>query len=254
MRTIAFYAAVIGLCAISTGVVRASSEAETPWWEQEKIRFFWGHAHAFYEAGVTNDKLMESLSKVGATVFVLPMDWDAPDPLAGQLQLAAAVKEHGIRCFARVDISKLPLVTQPMNAPLAVDAQGNSDPNLPDPFFKPAYEEWFLKPALKLAKSGLADGVLIDWEFYGGRGEGREVYNDKYFNAFLKSKGISKNVPVKQRQRWLMEKGLKNAYLGYLRDLTAAMFRELAAEVRKVKPDFIFAGMDNFYGNLVLQR
>ncbi len=250
MRTIAFYAAVIGLCAISTGVVRASSETETPWWEQEKIRFFWGWVHPFYEAGVTNDKLMDSLSKAGVNVLVLPWDWDAPDPLAAQLPAAAAVKKHGMRCFGRMEVAQLPYVSQPMNAPLAVDAQGNSDPKLPDPFFKPAYEEWFLKQALRLARSGLVDGLLIGWEFYGGRGEGREVYNDKYFNAFLKRKGISKNVTVKQRHRWLVGKNLHNAYLGYLRDLTAAMFRDLAAEVRKVKPDFIFASNDNFYGNL----
>jgi len=251
MRTIAFYTAVIGLCAISTGVVRASSETETPWWEQEKIRFFWGHWHPFYEAGVTKDKLMESLSKVGATVFVLPMgDRHDPDRIAVQLKQAAAVKKHGIRCFGRLSVDVLPFVTKPMNAPLAVDAQGKSDSNLPDPFFLPGYKEWFLKPALKLAKSGLVDGVMIDWEFYGGRGEGREVYNDEYFNAFLKSKGISKDVPVKQRHRWLVGKNLHNAYLCYLRDLTAAMFRELAAQVRKVKPDFIFAGADNYYGNL----
>ena len=124
MRTIVFYAAVIGLCAISISIARASSETETPWWEQEKIRFFWGWAHPFYEAGVTKDKLMESLSKVGATVFVLPMDWNAPDPLVVQLQYAPAVKKHGIRCFGWLCVSTLPKITKPMNATLAVDAQG----------------------------------------------------------------------------------------------------------------------------------
>ena len=173
-----------------------------------------------------------------------------PDPVAEQLPQAAAAKKHGLRCFGALNVAALSEVAGKLNAPLAVDAQGKSNPKLPDPFFKSAYEAWFLEPALKMAKSGLVDGLHIDWEFYGGRGEGREVYNDEYFNAFLERQGIAERVSVTRRQPWLAEKNLRSAYLGFLRDLTEAMFRDLATEVRNVRGDFIFSSYDSFTGNL----
>jgi len=225
-----------------------SLATEVKWWDQEKIRFFWGQSHHFHEAGVSDDKLMASLSKVGATVYVLQISSTAT--VNDQLQRAEVAKKHGLHPFGMLYVSNLPAIAKTLDGPLAVDAEGNSNPNLPDPFFKPAYEKWFLEPALKMAKSGLVDGLHFDWEFYGKRGEGREVYNDEYFNAFLKSQGISESVPVTQRYRWLVEKNLYHAYLVSLRDLTEEMFRDFADQIRNVKPDFIFSSYDSFSGDL----
>jgi len=191
---------------------------------------------------------MESLSKVGATVYVLQINSKAT--VTDQLRRAAEAKKHGLHPFGMLYVSNLPAIAQKLDGPLAVDAEGNSSPNLPDPFFKPSYEEWFLRPTLKMAKSGLVDGLHFDWEFYGKRGEGREVYNDEYFNAFLKSQGISEGVPVTQRHRWLVDGNLYNAYLTFLRDLTEVMFRDFADKIRKIKPDFIFSSYDSFTGSL----
>ena len=244
-------AILLGSLAFMSLITRASFAAEPLWWEQEKIRFFWGHSHLFQEAGITNGQLMGSLAKVGATVYVSHTSGVAhPDPVGKQLQDAACAKKHGLHCFGSIYVQTLPPLAERLNAPLAVDSEGRTDPKRPDPFYKPLYEEWLLTPALELAKSGLVDGLHFDWEFYGGRGEGRDVYNDEYFNAFLKSQGMSQNVPVAQRLQWLVDRSLRLEYLRFLRDLTEAMFGDFAAQVRKVNPSFIFSSYDSFNGSL----
>ena len=257
MRTITLSAVTMGCCALNLAAATASFAVETPWWNQEKIRFFWGQWHHFYEAGVTDDPLMESLSKVGTTVFVstLGSAYDTHPVDERLFQQAAAAKKHGIRFFGRLYVSALPLVAKEMNAPLAIDAEGKSKWTRPDPFFKPAYEEWLLKPVLEMANSGLVDGVHIDWEFYtyhshGSMGEGRDLYNDECFHTFLERQGISEGVPITERYRWLVEKKLRQKYLHFQRDLTEEMFRDLAVRVREVKPDFIFSSYDSFQNDL----
>ena len=237
--------------AVTFASVTFSDAAERPWWEREKVRFFWGQWGHFQEGGHTTEEVMAALSKVGATVYVN----HGPDLIPVQLERAAAARKHGLRFFGTAYIaygahgnSGLMGVAAKLHSPQAVDAEGNTSPKRPDPFFRAAYEEWFLKPAMEMAGSGLVDGMHVDWEFYGGRGEGREVYNDEYFNAFLKARGVTATVPVKERYRWLIDKKLRNDYLGYLRDLTKAMFAEFAAKVRAIKPDFIFSSYDSFYG------
>ena len=235
----------------ASAVRGAEPPADSLWWEQEKIRFFWGHAHLFDEAGVSNDQLMASLAKVGATVFVSHTSAAPhPDPIGKQLRDAKTARQHGVRCFGSVFVHTLPAIAKKLNAPLAVNAEGKTDPNRPDPFHLPLYEEWLLKPALKLAESGLVDGLHIDWEFYGGRGEGREVYNDEYFVAFLKRKDIDERIPVADRAEWLADKQLRLDYLRFLEGLSEEMFRGIAARIRIVNPRFIFSSYDSFTGGL----
>ena len=82
----------------ASAVRGAEPPADSLWWEQEKIRFFWGHAHLFDEAGVSNDQLMASLAKVGATVFVSHTSAAPhPDPIGKQLRDAKTARQHGVR-------------------------------------------------------------------------------------------------------------------------------------------------------------
>lgn len=235
-------------CMTASAAAAEAPSGKVPWWDQGKIRFFWGqwpHLTASDRGNQSPDALMSALVKVGATVFV----HHAPAPAADQARLAATARAHGLRFFGVLYVKELVKFTGRLNAPLAVDALGNTSEKLPDPFFKPAYEEWFLKPAMEMAKSGVIDGLHVDWEFYGGNGEGRDVYNDLYFSTWLTNKGISVNVPVRERRDWLVSQGLLDDYLGYLRDRTRDMFAEFAAKVRKIKPDFIFSSYDGFFGD-----
>ncbi len=230
---------------LSALLASLASAAEKPWWEQGKIRFFWGQWSHTYGVGITPDRLMGPLARIGATVYV----HHAPEPVPEQLKVASAAKKAGVRYFGVLYVTNLAEIAAKMKAPLAVDAKGESSEHLPDPFYKPAYEEWFLKPAMELAKSGLVDGLHVDWEFYGGNGEGRDLYNDEYFYGFLKKKGVSATVEAKDRYAWLNEKGLRNDYLAYLRDLTKEMFAGFAAQIRAIKPDFVFSSYDGFFGD-----
>ena len=237
--------------AVAFALAASAHAAEPPWWNQQKVRFFWGQWGHFEEGGHTTDDVMAALSKVGATVYVN----HNPEPTPIQVEHAAVARKHGLRFFGIAYIAfgshgnqGLMGGAARLNAPLAVDADGNTSSKRPDPFFKPAYEEWLFKPAMEMAKSGLVDGMHVDWEFYGGRGEGRQVYNDEYFNAFLKTKNVTATVPVKGRYRWLVEANLHQGYLEYLRELTRTMFAEFADKVRAIKPDFIFSSYDNFHG------
>ena len=154
---------------------------------------------------------MAALARAGATVYVN----QHPAPVPVQIEHAATARKHGLRFFGIAYIGfgsqgnqGLMGEAAKLNAPLAVDAEGNTNAKLPDPFFRPAYRQWLLEPALEMAKSGLVDGMHVDWEFYHGRGEGRQVFNDAYFNDFLKSRQRTEVVPVKQRRRWLIEVNL----------------------------------------------
>ena len=226
-------------------VVGSGALAATPWWDRTKVRFFWGQWSHLDGVGVTSAQLMPALAKAGATVYVN----HGPDPIPEQLARAAAARQAGLRFFGAAYISRFPEIAAAVKAPLAVDAKGETSSRLPHPFFEPAYEEWFVKPALALAASGCVDGMHVDWEFYGGNGEGREVYNDDVFDAFLESVTRTAAVPAPERAQWLSRNGFHHKYLEFLRDCTEAMFAGFAARIRAVRPDFLFSSYDGFFGD-----
>ncbi len=41
-----------------------------PWWDQQKIRFFWGQWSRFRDSGIASEEMLHRLSQVGATVYV----------------------------------------------------------------------------------------------------------------------------------------------------------------------------------------
>ncbi len=234
-------------------VANTACAAGDPWWNQGKIRFFWNQWRMVSPrciGHVETDNLMAGLAKVGATVFVDP--GPRPPDYPSVMDLAASAKKHGIRFFGNITFSEQ-VKNNKLDAPMSIDGYGNVSPNRVDPFFRRGYDEWLLKPALEMAKSGLVDGIHVDWECYEW-GEGNEVYNDEYFIAFLKSKGLAEDVSAARRFEWLEKRGIRQDYQRYLYDLTKVMFSDIAAKVRKIKPDFVFSAYDERFGGTDLDR
>jgi len=224
----------------------SSESSNKPWWKQEKIRFFWGQWQHQGNAGVPMEETMANLARVGATVFVDGMaGWEEPnryDPDRARL-----AHKYGIHYFGALFVTTLTEVAAEMQAPHAVDEQGEWPGWYhPCPLNRLTYEQWFLKPMLEEARSGLVDGMHMDWEAYGGRGEAGTCYCDECFAAFLRRKDlqVEEEVPKDQRYQWLQKRDLVDDYEQVFQERRTEMFADFARRIRQVKPDFIFSGYD----------
>ena len=249
-------AGMLGVCIVGLGLCGPAPAVEqTPkpggaaaWWDQRKIRFGWGqwshiyHPHA--RSALKSEDLMRNLGRVGMTVF-------AEHAPGCDLDKARLAHKYGVRYFASAYIHTLP--EHAKGAPPAVDRRGRQVHNCP--LHEPLYEKWFQDAAMEAAKSGLVDGMHMDWEPYpdksGPRGVQVACFCDSCFGAFKKKRELDDNIPPEGRYNWLVKRGLDLNYFGWLEDETAAMFGRLAAKVRKLKPDFVFSAYGGYDANRI---
>ena len=67
-----------------------------------------------------------------------------------------------------------------------------------------AYRKWLVEPFLEGTREGLIDGIHVDWEGYGGRGEAGTCYCDECFRDFPGFKKAGEGLPGKlKRFAWL---------------------------------------------------
>ena len=112
----------VGLLTSPTATAAQQPDDKTSWWNQEKIRFFWGQWHHFWRSGMSPEQLMEDLSRLGATVFtgasrqresIGEYIWSCQHEFLGQgdidedcgsavffdLELARIARQYGIHYF-----------------------------------------------------------------------------------------------------------------------------------------------------------
>ncbi len=251
------------LAAVVAGQPGNSESNSQPWWTQQKISYFWcqwnryrselQESHPNYDPAkylADTERIMKNLAQVGATVFVrYRPGYGAGDGFEeNQARLA---HKYGMRYFAVIYLHTMAAETNALCPDMRVSVNREGKPYggkaygfLPCPLYRPAYEKWFVEPVLRAARTGLVDGLHMDWEFYGDRSEARVCYCDDCFGTFLTAKGLELDQPVPKDQRyaWLEDQGLTDEYEATFRQRRAEMFREFAQRIRQVKPGFIFAG------------
>jgi len=204
------------------GAEGADVDRARPWWKQEKIRFFWGEWNYLDRVGVSAEEMVRNVSRVGATVVAEGLhrytrstrggrveltSWRSPehvnpdhvkdDGVWYDLAMARAAQKYGVRYLAGVYVMRLLESPSPekKKAPRSMDKEGKPYfphyPGSPCPLYKPFYEDWFLKPALRAAKTGVVDGLHLDWEFYAKNGEAGVCYCDTCFKTFLELQGLA---------------------------------------------------------------
>ena len=248
-------------------------DGKAPWWDQEKIRFFWGSWRLFWESGVSPEQVMEDLSRVGANVFVSERlregchEFISPyqEEFLGQtdvrmyrgsvffdLELARIARQYGIHSFGSAMTNAVPFYAKSLAKTKkfrwAIDQGGKIqvEPKwklkLPCPMDESFYEPWIFAPTLKAVRTGLIDGLHFDWELYGGRSEAGTCYCDVCFDAFLKSRGTHADVPEGERYAWLKENSLEDKYIEVHEQRRKEFWGDFAQRVHKIKPDFVFSG------------
>jgi len=257
---------VIGLavmaCLVSTAY--SAPAQDTPWWEQGKIRFFWGQWSRF-QSGVdpskreSNEDLMRKVRAAGATIFIT--DKDLGDKI--DTPLATLATEHGLRYFVSLKSANYRPIAKQVGARLAVNRHGRtsqeevalgmtitSSQYVPCPLDEKVAGAWLRKPAMMAARSGVVDGLHIDWESYGATAYDQMgeylCYCDSCFREFTADKGVAQTVARAERYAWLKDRRLLHDYLGSRRDALTAQYHEVAEQVRRVKPDFIFSAYPFF--------
>jgi TolB protein len=248
--------------------------SDQPWWKQKKIRYFWGQWNR-YQSEINQDPrgephvhgpdvlnpakylketetLIKNLGDVGATVFVRYRPGYLAGPMYEENQ-ARMAREHGMRYFGIIYLHTFAAEAKLFcpDRRISVDSEGKPYGHevyglLPCPLYEPAYRKWLFEPTLDAARSGLVDGLQMEWEPYGVRSEARLCFCDDCFQTFLSGQGETlEDLPPKdQRHGWLEQGDHLEGFNDLFAERRAEMFRGFAEEVRAIKPDFIFAGYD----------
>ena len=235
------------------------TKADHPWWDQQKIRFFWSQWGRFKESGISPEGMLQRLSQVGATVYVEHIRAHGPfNPDNARL-----AHKYGMRYFGSTQVHIGRFVARNIKARLAVNKHGftsleeaargmniSEPPYVPCPLDKDVIDEWFIKPTMEAARSGLADGMHIDWEHYGANAFGDlgeyQCYCEDCFGRFMKARQEAGEVPPAQRYKWLKDQGLLADYLLHLHDRLRDVYRGVAEQVHKINPEFIFSAYPGF--------
>ena len=223
----------------------------TPWWNRQKIRFGWSQwAHIYHRharSALSTEDLMRNLARVGMTVF-------AEHSHEYDLERARLARKHGLRYFATAYICELPRHAR--GARRAIDEKGAEAHHCP--LDTTLYERWFLDYALEAARTGLVDGLHMDWEPYpdqsGPRGVQVACLCDSCFGAYVAGDPPAAGIPPAQRHAWLESRSRLADYAARLEEATAAMFSAFAARAHEVKPDFVFSAYGGYSANLPAQR
>ena len=252
---------VAGLCTTSAYAAVEHERDKAPWWDQEKIRFFWGQWDARFRQGTAPlswDQIMGNIRAVGANVFVAQGDRPQEEHVAA----ASIAQKHGLRYLATKYTSGYRSIAKKLGSRRAVNRDGFTaeeesargmkiqTPHVPCPLDEDLVNEWLLKPVLGMAESGVIAGCHIDMEAYGATSYDRLndnlCYCDHCFDNYADKEKLNATVARSDRVQWLQQRELLNDYLGHQRDRLADLYRRVAQRVRKVKPDFIFSVYENF--------
>ena len=251
---LAVWTTVLSLAAPGLAVGK-DDHVSKPWWERQKIRFFWGWWQSMDVVGVPIEETMKNLTRVGATVFAdmqhasgdRGLVWDGA--VTYSVRTARAAHQQGIRYFASAWGSGISSFAKGINARPSMDPSGNPYKGRvqgdvsPCPLDISVYEQCFVAPVLKLLKDGLADGLHLDWERYVGRGEAGTCYCDECFKSFLKQAGKSQTLPKpEERGKWIDQHHLEHDYAETYRRRRKALFRHIERTIHAVHPTFVFSG------------
>jgi Tol biopolymer transport system component len=263
-----------GLCPAMAQDGEYARDQDIAWWDRAKIRFFWCPWMNFHDFAVTNgvgdvdplsdEELIEAAAAVGATVFADRFDWSL-DPYYGdtmktRLKRARLVRSHGMRYFATLHSAYMDKDTKKAATRLAVNKLGKTwkqDPRtaaagryIACPIDEAAVDAWPFRYALDMAKSGVVDGLINDWEISiaGFNIEAGDdiCYCDHCFSGYAIEKNLGTAIAPGDRHRRLKESGLLIDYLTRLRERVLKLYRRGGERVRAVKPDFIFAAYGGF--------
>ena len=232
---------LIPLLVVTLAAGRAlAAEGETPWWKQEKIRFMWGKwiYHRLAENVVSHAcnlplEVFQDIAEAGATLFA-ELEGHRP----GNARFA---HEAGLKYF----------VTTFLDVPLMPGGRGwvmengevhSSRYSYKCPLDEASYEKWLVTPYLKGIREGLIDGIHVDWEGYGGRGEGGVCYCDFCFSTFPGFKASGAQLPAKpERCQWITDRNLMPAYEEDRRQRRVAMFRRIREKLHAANPQLLFS-------------
>ena len=268
-----------------TGLGRAQPDPAVPWFNREKIRFFWGPWEMWDRLGLpetakgdidplTNEELTKRLAGVGVTVFVDRRDWTFHKDIAtltrggysedyygatrpALLKRARLAHKYGLRYFSHRHSASLPQAAEETGARLAVNRDGNTskespragDRYVPCPLDERAVDEWLFKYAIDMARTGVVDGCHIDWEMsiadFSGLGD-ETCYCDDCFGNYTRKRGLTQEIARQDRYNRLRKQRLLRDYLVHQRDRLKDMYRRGAERVRALKPDFVFSAYDGF--------
>jgi len=234
MRILVVIMAAITLCA---GPV-LGSDTESRWWKTRKIQFMWGqwnHARVDKSVdlweGTLPRELFRNVAQAGGTVFA--------EMRGCRLEHARFAHEFGLKYFATVFANSL--ATQPGGRRWV--KQSGEDHWFKCPLDQASYERWIVEPQMEGLKEGVVDGIHVDWEYYGGRGEAKGIcYCDDCFATFLRGRNVDEAVPEKtKRFGWLSERNLVAAYEANYHQRRFDMFTSIRKTMHAIKPDMLFS-------------
>ena len=196
--------------------------------------------------------MMTNISRAGITVYT--------DRWGHGIKFAHAARKQGLRYFGELmvataswkpgGIAGRPAVnmlgqTHYQAREAGMRIHGPPQTLVPCPLDETVIREWLLKPCLDMARSGVADGCHIDYESYGFTAFDKLgdylCYCDHCFDGFTEARGLEQEVKPADRYNWLQAQGLHREYLTSLRDRIASVYRDVARQVREIKPDFVFS-------------
>ncbi len=245
---------------------------QKPWWEQEQIRFFWNpwmNFHAFGPTGgvgdvdvMSDEQLIDAVSGVGATVFADRFEWSADayygDTMATRLNRARLAKANGMHYFGQLQVAYMPELVEKTGARMAVNKDGKTCKEdsrsggrfVACPLDEKAAAVWPFKYAEEMAKSGVVDGLLIDWEGslsgFGFEFDNGICYCDDCWGNYANEAGIREKVSRADRYKLLENRGLLTGYWKHQQDCFIDLYRRGAERVHAMKPDFIFSAYEAF--------
>lgn len=236
------------------GLVRGDGP-EAPWWRQQKIRFMWGqwnHERVDLEVdiwgmnrklGQNKDiefsrRLFKDIAAAGATVFV---------ELEGYRPIHAShAHDFGMKYFATRYVATLSSV----EGRKWVNESGKH--HWVCPLDQDAYERWMFEmrndeSILEGVKEGLVDGIVVDWEPYGGHGEAGLCYCDVCMAVFPGFAELGQKLPpLDRRDEWIEKQGLADAFKDHRHERRIAMWTNIRKKLHAIKPDLLFGNYDKW--------
>ena len=221
------------------GLAPAVGAEDAPWWKRQKMRLMWGqwnHAridlsHDYWHADLPHSVFV-NVARAGGTVFVESLGYK-PDH-------ARFAQEQGMKYFA----CRYVITLQRMEGRRWVRADGNH--HWTCPLDRGAYEHWIENTTpgesiLDGIRAGLVDGILFDWEAYGGNGEAGFCYCDHCMTKFPGFADTGADLPAPdQRDEWIAERKLTNAFTAHFSKRRVEMFTAIRRKLHAIKPDLLF--------------
>ena len=244
MRKLFFPMMVVMLSAAAA----LAADGDAPWWRQEKIRFMWGQwawarkdkSKSFLE-GELPRSLFRDVARAGGTVYVEHRAYC-------NLTHARYAHEFGMKYFATQYVHRLPTLVPGGRKWVQQSGKGHW---FKCPLEEEVYAKWLVEPYLEGVRAGLVDGIHVDWENYGGRGEAKGIcYCDDCFATFLSRQGKAEDPPEKiARFGWLEKQRLVQAYEKNFHERRVEMFTRFRETLQAANPDFLFSSYNMLFSD-----